>query len=302
MGADVYSENNYGNNVLSLACSRENKDAEPLAIYIAEHYDISKFDHPDEYGLTPLMYAVLRGRARVAEALIKNGANVNVTGGQGSRYWMKTYGVSPFAIACRMGDVETAKLLLEAGADETCCDAEGVPASFCLAFTPREYEFNRLSYPSQDKVYARKAEIVSLLKNIEKTDSKGNTLLLKLLEKYDYSEDRKVSPRRHHVVISALIARGANVNAANNKGKRPIHYAAEYFDCYKELLEAGADINAQDNDGNTALIIECLQGGEKDARMLIRKGADFKLKNNDGKSAADIASEIGLLAVLELMI
>jgi ankyrin repeat protein len=55
------------------------------------------------------------------------------------------------------------------------------------------------------------------------------------------------------------------------------------------LIEAGADLNLQDEDGNTALMIAVNNNNLKIVKMLIKAGAN--LKNNEGLSAIDIMSE-----------
>ncbi len=52
------------------------------------------------------------------------------------------------------------------------------------------------------------------------------------------------------------------------------------------LLQAGASIDAQDKDGNTAIMnaVKCTYG-EKHVQVLIHYGAKVNLKNNDGESA-----------------
>ena len=274
-----------------------------LPIYLVENFDLSRLDHPDGYGITPLMYAVMEDKPNLVDALLKHGSDVNATGGQftgGCSYWMKMYGVSPLALALRDANVEIVKKLLDAGADETICDAEGTPALFSLIY--QSFDYSDATVEQRKEIDDRKAQIVALLKNLDFADSDGNTLLMKSMVFYDYSRDKKTSPFNNKALMSMLIERGVNVNAVNNEGKRALHFAAEsWSNIIKELLSAGADINAQDNEGNTALIIECMHNSEKEARLLIRKGADINIKNKEGKSAVDIAVENGLTDVLELM-
>ncbi len=311
LGADVYAETTVGSNVLTLSAMRtfngwsgvDREISERLPVYIAENFDLNRLDHPDEYGITPLMYAVIKNKVKLAETLLRKGSDANATGGQpavGYSYRMKMYGVSPFALACRDGNLELAKLLLDAGADDTACDEDGTPALFSLVYMP--FEYRNYVVPRQIEISARKGEIAKLLKNPDFADSQGNTLLMKSLCRYDYTGDKQTSPYNNEPVMNVLLERGANVNAANYCGERPLHFASEFFDkMIKPLLDAGANIDARDNKGNTALITACRTGNEKAARLLLRKGADFNIKNADGKSAMDIAAEKGLTDALELM-
>ncbi len=70
----------------------------------------------------------------------------------------------------------------------------------------------------------------------------------------------------------------------------------------KDLLEKGADVNARDKDGYTALMRACANGHTDTARLLIEKGADVKAKSEDGKTALMAACANGHTDTAQLLI
>ena len=62
------------------------------------------------------------------------------------------------------------------------------------------------------------------------------------------------------------------------------------IDAIAHLLEMGADVNAQDDNGQTALMGAAYYGRSVAVKMLIEKGrADVNLKDNNGRTALSIA-------------
>jgi hypothetical protein len=56
-------------------------------------------------------------------------------------------------------------------------------------------------------------------------------------------------------VIKFLVSRGADVNARNDNGETAMIVAYNNADSVKALIEAGADVNIRDNEGNTAMML-----------------------------------------------
>ena len=61
----------------------------------------------------------------------------------------------------------------------------------------------------------------------------------------------------------------------------------------KKLLDKGADVNAKDKDGETALMAAALRGHTEIVQFLLNKGADVNAKRNDGTTALMAAAREG---------
>ena len=64
-------------------------------------------------------------------------------------------------------------------------------------------------------------------------------------------------------------------------------------DTAKALLEAGADLEAKNNNGGTALMLAALNGNTDTAKALLEAGADLEAKNNNGGTALMSAAQQG---------
>lgn len=306
LGADVCSETLDGDNVLSVLAGRD----EIAAVYMVGSYDLTQLDKTDKYGATPLMYAAMRGYNRLAKMLIEQGFEVNATGSapvSDKALALKTDGVSPLALAIRFGNVEMVRMLLEAGADETIYDAEGNPPVFSLVLYPVDFfrEFYGNLIKDDHPIFRNKREIISLLEQLDLTNSEGYTVLMKSLfpMKFWYTgHNEGITPKKNLSIALELIKKGVDVNTIGNDGKRPLHQAVvDMEEVARELVKAGAEINVQDNDGNTPLIYACKEAKEETVLWLLKAGADYKIQNNEGETAEDIAAERGYSRAIELM-
>lgn len=98
-----------------------------------------------------------------------------------------------------------------------------------------------------------------------------------------------------------LINAGADVNQKDGDGNPPL-WAAAYannIELLEMLLGAGADINSQNGDGVTTLMYAASAGKAAVVSKLIAAGASTALENNDGFTALDLAASRDVLTMLK---
>lgn len=104
--------------------------------------------------------------------------------------------------------------------------------------------------------------------------------------------------------LKARIASDAALLEDRNRlGKTPLHYAVHYkrLDAMAYLVDAGADINAQDGTGMTPLHVAAMLGRRDEARWLLEHGADPALLDSFGDNPAHTAAIFGMGGVMQLL-
>ena len=105
------------------------------------------------------------------------------------------------------------------------------------------------------------------------------------------------------LALSAALSAAASQSAAEESPPRLTtpgwptlpseHEHSEYAELARILIEAGADPNAKDNDGETPLHQAVEFENAEAAKLLIEAGADPNAKNNNGETPLHKATEAG---------
>jgi ankyrin repeat protein len=105
-------------------------------------------------------------------------------------------------------------------------------------------------------------------------------------------------------VWGALLTEGADKDAKDKNGYTALALASYYghTETVQALLAAGANKDAKSNDGYTALILASYRGHTETACALLTAGADKDAKGNNGKTALILASKHGHPEVVQALL
>jgi len=103
--------------------------------------------------------------------------------------------------------------------------------------------------------------------------------------------------------VKQHLAAGTDVNAKDDNGWTPLHFAVYYG--HKEIVELlitkGAEVNAKDNNGWTPLHLAAENGRKQVAELLIANGADVNAKDNNGWTPLHLAVDGGHTETADLL-
>jgi uncharacterized protein len=223
----------------------------------------------------PLYSAACAGNIDIVKLLIQSGADVNFV-------WYGDYALSA---AASNGHEDVYKYLYPLTNDEL---REGQEEHLLLAM--REQYIEKLADPDiielNDAILKNDLSeferIIARGVNINARDSYGNT---PLIEACTIS-----SP----LIVRELLAVGANPNIKNYDNQTPLMRVVGEFshriEICTELIQVGAEIDAQDNDGRTALMNAANIGSPSCVKLLLDMSANKSIQDNNGKTALDYAS------------
>jgi ankyrin repeat protein len=253
-------------------------------------------------GLTALHFAARQGAIKTAEVLLSKGAAINLTEPQ--------YSMSPMQIAIFNGHYRFAKMLIDKGAQVN-------DGSLYTAVEMRNLATynNRPNPPEMDGDIGA-LEIVNLL--LER-GADPNLPMAKRIPARQAQGNINVTPGATPLyratratdlqTVQALLAKGADPMRAARDGSTPMMVAAGFgqraaaaddeftdagpradpLDLIKLFVEKGADVNAVNNTGSSALHYAAQQGNEKMIEYLMAQGAKTDIKNKQGRTPAELA-------------
>jgi ankyrin repeat protein len=277
----------------------------------------------DDSGLTPLSLAAVRGHHGTVQLLLENGATL----------WQKVDDrLSIFEAFRRHRDYSQFRQVAEMmvlSAEE--CDNPIERATLLLLNLARVLEpavFNDVMELSNLLLTKKPADILAENRastvlhsaacygnidivricldagaGLEDRSIDGQTPLLSALRPFRL--DSK-SCARARGIIDLLLNRGANVNARDAKGATALMYTCvhdEYSECCLRLLDCpGVDIEATTNEGRTALLVAAQLNSPGIIATLISHKANIDARDKEGKAAIHHAAMNYLSRAIEVLL
>ena len=257
-------------------------------------------------GFTPLLFAVREGRSDVVRVLLKAGVDVNETvpidGGRRRGYGGRVppAGASPLLVAVTNAHFELAAQLLEAGANPN-ADLPGYTVLHAITAVRKPGVGDNDPAPEGSGA-------MSSIELVKKLAARGANLNARMTKRANLSNTRLNEVGATPFMLSALTADaelmrtlaalGADPLIPNADNSTPLMAAAglatrspgedagtesEVLEAVQAALDLGADINAVDNNGETAMHAAAYKNLPKVVKFLASKGAKIDLWNRPDK-------------------
>jgi ankyrin repeat protein len=228
-------------------------------------------DLRDTDGNSPLFIAVSRNLSTTAlTPLLERTADINLP---------QEHGKTLLHVAAAGRSPEVVQLLLERQADVNRKDSRGNTPLHIAAQFQGVQEVIRL--------------LLTFGADLTLQNDDGNTALLLACEYGHMAAVQLILKelRRRSTLSSAF-------NASNKAGRTPISFALEDEALLELLFEYGVDINARNDQGNTALHLAAFHSHLDTVRLLLQRGA-LSLPNADGLTPAALATSTEIVRLLQ---
>jgi uncharacterized protein len=266
-----------------------------------------------------LIDATKQGNRATVRALLKEKVPVNATA---------TDGTTALHWAARGDDIESAKLLLQAGSDVRLADRYGITplrlaaengSAAMIEILLKAGADPNTTLPTGETVlmtaaHTGKPDAVSMLlthgaKPNERENRFGETAMMWAAAENnasairvlaDGSGDLNAKSKLTDFPEFRFITSGMVITALPKGGWTPLMYAARQgsVDAAKALLEAGANPNLTDPDGTTAVVIAIINAHFDLAAMMAEKGVDLNVADSSGMTALYAAVDMHTLPAM----
>jgi ankyrin repeat protein len=266
-----------------VAEAARNEDWSLVRSLIAGRSDVNA---PLADGMTPLDLAVRANESDVAELLIRAGADANTS---------NRYGITPLALAATNGNAVLIEMLLRAGANPSAAQPSGETVLMTAARTGDAASVKALLAHGADP-NAREKTMGETALMWAAAENHGDAIRMLV----EFGADKNARSTVLHLTPFQWVTSGMVTTVLPRGGWTPLMYAARQNATggARALAEAGADLNATDPDGSTALVLAVINAHFDLAAMLLDKGADPNVADDSGMAALYAAVDMHTLGAM----
>jgi len=254
-------------------------------------------------GMTALLYAARDGQIEAARSLLDLGANINEVSGADK--------TSPLVMAIMNGHLDLARLLIDDGADPNLANDLGLTPLFATV----DVHWAPKAWFPQPITGQEKITYLELMTALLDDGANPNARVGKKLWFRSFGDRTWVDPAggtafwRAAVAVDIpamklLVAHGADPDIATTGGDTPLMVASglgwganfsvnapdAWIEAARYCLQLGADVNAADTKGYTALHGAAYIGNNELIQFLVDRGAVVKAVAKDKNTVADMAN------------
>ncbi|QPC63066.1 hypothetical protein HYE67_005297 [Fusarium culmorum] len=264
LGANIHTEDGYGNPLLHLVCRQGHTQI--IKALIDAGADIEKLN---ALGFAPLAVSCYNGHLDVANALIAAGSKISSI--------IKSHGGMLLRKAVEMDYTKIINLLIDNGVDiadrnEDGCQALDIAASYGLTELVKQS--------------------IGLGAPVSGANKSGRTCL------------HQACLCGNLETVQLLLDAGSDLSSIDNRGFTCLHLASfsESIEIVKDLVARGLSISEKSLKGSTALHCAVAEGSVQIVKYLLDEGASLEEVTNGGKDTMDIAVTRGQLDILKCLI
>ncbi|KAK6513075.1 hypothetical protein TWF506_009238 [Arthrobotrys conoides] len=259
------------------------------------------FEPLDETNCSPLFFACQGGHHEIVEMLLQAGADCENT-------WQSQKGGGRRCLhqAAQNGHFRVVQLLLEAGADVD-------PDTDIFSSSSSSDESNRSdgSSPNNSETevvistHSAKRARKRFREKSQKSQKGAKKRQCKRPEPKTPSPLALAARNGYYDIVKLLVERGADVHSTSLKDLRPqLHQAvgSGKAEIVQYLLDKGAEVDAKDLDGWSAIMLAAQEGNCNIIQVLVDAGANVNSEANSGATALFIAAQQGHTAVVKVLL
>ncbi|XP_064648007.1 transient receptor potential cation channel subfamily A member 1 homolog isoform X2 [Lineus longissimus] len=269
-------------------------------------------NHKDEYGLTPLHFAAMKGNEIAASELLGiNNIDIEATDKQD---------MTALHLAATHNQPAVARLLIDMGAQLRCIDEE-LSTPLHLACMEGSEMIMKMLFEAGEKMDGW----VTVSQMVTDQDMDQSTPLHKAVEGGHHAVAKECIERGADVntcrggwntclhlaavtgdqdIVKLLLDNNARIDSLNDQQETALHRAAAFdqTDVCEVLLERGALVEKKNKDNFTPLLVAANKGHERTVKCLMRRRADVFAMDKNEKTAIYWAAAEDKLAALKMLL